>query len=228
MLDHSTLQGRIIEAALKLAAARRWREITLLDIAEAAGTSLAELRTAFASKSDIVAGFVRATDASMLKQLPKRAEGEMARDRLFEVIMSRLDVLGPHKAAVRSITADAGLDPMLAPSFFSTQRWMLEAAGVGSDGAGGALRTAGLATVYASVLRTWLDDDDPGLARTMAALDRRLRRGERTLSRIEDTCDAIARLGSSLTSIVRGRGASAPRPEPPPSPEVSTSAGSRT
>lgn len=228
MLDLSTLNGRIIEAALKLAATRRWRDVTLLDIAEAAGTSLAELRTAFSSKSDIVAGFVRAVDAAMLKQLQKRTEGEMARDRLFEVIMSRLDVLAPHKAAVRSITADAGFDPMLAPTYFGTQRWMLEAAGVASDGAGGALRTAGLATVYGSVLRTWLEDDDPGLARTMAALDRRLRRGERTLSRIEDTCDAIARLGSSLTSIIRGRGASTPRSEPPPTPEPSTPGGPRT
>lgn len=225
MLDLSTLNGRIIEAALKLAATRRWRDITLLDVAEAAGTTLAELRSAFSSKSDIVAGFVKAVDAQMLKQLAKRTEGEMARDRLFEVIMSRLDVLAPHKAAVRSITADAGLDPMLAPSFFSTQRWMLEAAGVASDGAGGALRTAGLGTVYASVMRTWLEDDDPGLARTMAALDRRLRRGERTLSRIEDTCDALARLGTSLASVVRGRTASASRPEPPPAPEPSTSTG---
>ena len=44
--------------------------------------------------------------------------------------------------------------------------------------------------------RTWLKDDDPGLARTMAALDRRLRRGEQTLSSIdafaEKVCDVAA------------------------------------
>ena len=63
---------------------------------------------------------------------------------------------------------------------------MLHAAGIGTDGVEGGLKVAGLASVYASVFRTWLDDDDPGLARTMAALDRRLRRGERTYARIED------------------------------------------
>ena len=42
------------------------------------------------------------------------------------------------------------------------------------------MRVAGLGMIYASVFGIWLEDDDPGLARTMAALDRRLRRGERT------------------------------------------------
>jgi hypothetical protein len=59
--------------------------------------------------------------------------------------------------------------------------WMLRAARIEPDGIDGRVRTAGLSAVYASAFRTWLDDDDPGLARTMAALDRRLRRGERTL-----------------------------------------------
>ena len=34
-------------------------------------------------------------------------------------------------------------------------------------------------------MRVWLDDDDPGLARTMAALDKRLRRAERAVIRLD-------------------------------------------
>jgi hypothetical protein len=41
------------------------------------------------------------------------------------------------------------------------------------------VRAQGLAILFASVLRTWVDDDDPGHARTMAALDRALARGQR-------------------------------------------------
>ena len=43
----------------------------------------------------------------------------------------------------------------------------------------GVFRAQGLALVWARVMRVWLDDDDPGLARTMAALDKRLREAER-------------------------------------------------
>ena len=56
---------------------------------------------------------------------------------------------------------------------------MLTAAGIGASGPRGMVRAQGLALLFGSVLRTWVNDDDPGLARTMAALDRALGRGQR-------------------------------------------------
>ena len=72
-----------------------------------------------------------------------------------------------------------------------------------TDGATGGLRVTGLATVYASVFRTWLQDDDPGQARTMAALDRRLRRGERTLRNVEDVGAVLHRLVTDAPGLMR-------------------------
>jgi len=48
------------------------------------------------------------------------------------------------------------------------------------------LRAQGLALLYASVLRTWIHDEDEGLARTMAALDRALARGQRWSGFLDD------------------------------------------
>ncbi len=59
-----------------------------------------------------------------------------------------------------------------------SQQWMLAAANIDSAGPRGVLRAQGLAVLYAQVLQVWVDDDDPGLARTMAALDGNLRRAE--------------------------------------------------
>ena len=50
------------------------------------------------------------------------------------------------------------------------------------------IRAQGLALLFASVLRTWVDDDDAGLARTMAALDRALARGQRWSGLLDDLC----------------------------------------
>ena len=44
-----------------------------------------------------------------------------------------------------------------------------------------------MGTRRANVGDARFSDDDPGLAKTMAALDRRLRRGERTLQSIDET-----------------------------------------
>jgi hypothetical protein len=56
------------------------------------------------------------------------------------------------------------------------------------------MRAQGLALLFASVLRTWTRDDDPGLARTMAALDRALARGQRFSGFLDDLCHIPARL----------------------------------
>ena len=56
---------------------------------------------------------------------------------------------------------------------------MLEAAGLSSSGLIGALRAKGLALVYGEAFRVWLGDDSKDMAKTMAALDRALRRAER-------------------------------------------------
>jgi len=214
MLDSSTPKDRIISAALACAAAKPWGEVTLLDIAEAATQPLTEVRQAFAGKTDILAAFLRAVDDEVLKRIPKAAEGQDRRDVLFDVIMTRFDVLAPYKAALKSIHASGPADASLARPFLASQHWMLQGAGIGTDGASGALRVAGLGMIYAAVFGTWLEDDDPGLARTMAALDRRLRRGERTLRGVEQIGTALYRLASEGPGFLRSTMRSRAKPEP--------------
>lgn len=224
MLDDSTPKSRLIAAALRLAAERPWAEVTLSDIAHAAGLGLVDLKAAFAGKGAIVAAFVAAVDDEMLRRAPRRRPDDLARDALFEVVMTRFDVLQPYKAALRSITRDAAADPALIKAAIDAHRWMLAAAGIVNDSAAGAVRLAGLASLYGSVSRIWLDDDDPGHARTMAALDRRLRSGERTLSAIDGVMEGLGRFASRFDPR-RPRPPKPPPGEPsaagePPSPSI--------
>ncbi len=216
MLDLTTIKGRIVTAALRLAGECPWEQVTLVDIGEAAGVSLVDLRNAFSSKGDILAAFTRAVDDEVAVRAPKRAENQSSRDAIFEVIMSRFDILLPYKAALKSIAVSWPADTALLGAVLSSQAWMLRAAGVRPDGLDGQLRVAGLAALYVSAFRTWLEDDDPGLARTMAVLDRRLRRGERTLKSIDSAASTLR----SFVSVFAGRRKQAqPRNETPPAPE---------
>jgi AcrR family transcriptional regulator len=197
MFDPSIPRDALIAAALRLAAERPWADVTLADIAEAAGRALPDLKKEFGSKGEIIAAFTSAVDDEVLARAPKRTPDQPVRDTLFEVIMCRFDVLAPYRPALRSIVQSGLPDPAQMRFVLESQRWMLEAAGVNTAGLEGGFKVAGLATVYGSVFRTWLADDDPGLARTMAALDRRLRRGERTLTRVEEVCSGLTRFVSA-------------------------------
>jgi hypothetical protein len=137
-------------------------------------------------------------DRAVLSQdLGEMAE-EPARERLFDVLMRRLEVLAPHRQAVRSLLRSARRDAPLALALNAlavrSQQWMLAAAGIHAAGPSGALRAQGLALLFASVLRTWVSDDDPGLARSMAALDRALDRGQRLSGIVDDLCFIPSRL----------------------------------
>ena len=223
MLDLTTMNGRIVAAALKLAGECPWSDVTLTDIAKAAQVSLLDLRRAFGSKAEILTTFVRAVDDEVLARAPERTSEQGPRDALFEVIMSRFDVLAAYKSALKSIAGSWPADPSLLSALASSQAWMLRAAGISAEGLDGQLRAAGLGAVYASVFRTWLDDDDPGLARTMAALDRRLRRGERTLSSLDEIKSRVCDVAGLFTRARKRaapsgtNGAAAPDSPPPAS-----------
>jgi AcrR family transcriptional regulator len=219
MFDAYTRKGRILAAALGCAAKQSWADVTLLDIAESANLAISELRDEFTTKTQLIAGLLRAIDDEVLKRVAKRTEGQTKRDRLFDIVMTRFDVLGPHKAALKSIYASGAADVSLAVPYLSSQHWMLEAAGISTDGPTGAIRVAGLGMAYALVFRTWLEDDDPGLAKTMAALDRRLRRGERALGSIEHLNTALSRFAAALGELRRGAGGRS-RSSGPTDPEV--------
>jgi len=205
MLDQLTIRGRLVGAAMKLAAERPWREVTLAQIAETAGVSLVDVRREFDTKADVLAAFVRSVDDAVLARAPQRSGTQPARDALFEVIMSRFDVLAAYKRALKSIAASWPMEAPVLRALCQSQAWMLRAAGIRSEGLEGQLRAAGLGMVYASVYSTWLSDVDPGLAKTMAALDRRLRRGERALQSIDETVSKFCGFANRCAEAARKR-----------------------
>ena len=194
MIDTLTPKGRAVGALMRLAAERRWAGISMLDIADAAGMTLIDLRKEFQRKSEMLSSFGRMVDDEVLRKAPRRASTQGPRDAIFEVVMSRFDALAPYKAALKSASEGGALDGSLLKSLLRSQTAMLQAAGVNTEGPAGALRVAGLASVFARAFHTWLDDTDPGMARTMAALDRNLRSGERTLGMVDSLCDGARRM----------------------------------
>ncbi|MCC6775546.1 MAG: TetR/AcrR family transcriptional regulator [Hyphomicrobiales bacterium] len=199
---------RIIAAFMGLLAEKPIEQIGLAEIARAADLTLAALRDEFGSTLAILAAHIKATDRAVLAAIDADMEDEPPRERLFDVLMQRLELLAPHKEAVRSmlrsLTCNPGLALMLNGLAVQSQQWMLTAADIDAAGPRGMVRAQGLAVLFASVLRTWVDDDDPGLARTMAALDRALARGQRW-SGVLDGLASIPRRFSRTRSRRRRR-----------------------
>ena len=173
----------VIESALTLAASRGWSRVGLGDIAEAATVSLAELRAEFSSKSAILAAYTADIDRAVLDARDPEMAGRPATERLFDVLMKRFDLLNAHREGVVAIlrSSPSNLEGVLCGSLTlrRSMRWMLEAADLSSAGLRGEFRVSALCALYLTMLRVWLHDDSEDMARTMAVLDRRLRRLDR-------------------------------------------------
>jgi len=199
--EPTTERERIIAAFMSLLAEQRFERIGLAEVAGRARVSLAELRGAFGSTLAMLAAHIKETDKAVLAGGDPEMLDESPRERLFDVLMRRLETLAPHKDAVRSLMRSACSNPGLGLALNAlavrSQQWMLTAADISASGPRGIMRAQGLAMLFARVLQVWVKDDDPGLARTMAALDRELARGARWVGFFDGLCaipDRLCRL----------------------------------
>ncbi len=180
----------VIDALLALSAEAAWKDIGLSEVAARAGLKLSQLRGIFPSKGAILAAYARQVDQAVLDGIDEGMADEPAREKLFDVLMRRIDVLSPHKAAISNISRAFAADPLSLAAWnkvvTNSMQWMLVAADIGAEGPLGAVRAQGLALAWSRIVKVWLKDEDEGLAATMKEVDRQLRSGERWMERADD------------------------------------------
>jgi AcrR family transcriptional regulator len=161
-------------------ARRSWSEITLAEVARSAKTPLSTLIAEVPSKPALIGLILRCTFDQTAARYRKDPKSENARDRLFDVVLSWLDLLGPRKAAMRSLYNGLRRDPLALVQVrgaLITHAESLLALAEADDGRAVTARAGALVLALARAIGVWLDDDEQ-LTRTMARLDEDLRRAK--------------------------------------------------
>lgn len=171
------VKADVVFAALSLAEEHGWQNISMADIAVRAGMTLTDIHDHFDDRTDILAAYGRMIDRQVLKEF-KASTDEDHKDMLFDLLMERFDALNENRDAVISILQSFKTDPKQAiiglPHLARSMSWMLEAAGIPTSGAKGAIKVAGLSGLYLKTAYTWMRDDTEDMSKTMAALDKNL------------------------------------------------------
>lgn len=196
----------LLKTAFAVIAERGWHGFSLAEVARRADVPLASVYAELPTRRSVLAALGRRLDEAMLSIEP----GELAeldpRERVFELVMRRLDAMAPFKPGLRVLGRESGLEPdVLGSGCGNVGRavsWLLDASGVELGGLRRCAAGPVLALVYARVVNVWLRDDTPDLGRTLAELDKRLRQAE-----------DLARWSAWLD---RGRHRRGPGPEPEP------------
>lgn len=181
-------EDKAINAFMAVIAERGWPQATLDAVASHAGMALSDMLETVGGRFDLLEAFGKRADLAAMKSAEAEGGSQAVRDRLFALIMGRIDALEDHKAAVKTLMKAAQSDPGLA-LFFAREvprsmALLAEAAGVSAAGPLGAIRAHGLAVLYLRVVRVWLKDDSEDQGPTLKALDMALATAETWGSRL--------------------------------------------
>lgn len=178
-MDDLEFDKALVASAYRLIAESGWSVLTVAAAARAADLPLDRARARFSCKQAVLAKFSNLADQQALAFAT--SEGPV-RDRLFDIVMRRIDALQTHRAGVIALLRDLPRDPLsalaLAPLALRSMRWLLDGAGIDTSGPREQLRVPGLLAVWLYTVRAWREDESDDMSATMAALDRALSRAD--------------------------------------------------
>lgn len=215
-MQDSAFDQTLIASAFALAAEAGWNRVTVADAARRADLPLPDARRRFPGTAAILLRFGQMADAAALDGATD--EGPL-KDRLFDIVMRRIDVLQAHRDGVLALFQALPAHPATALMLLDATRrsmgWLLDAAGAGSGGPGGGLRVAGLEAVWLWTVRAWTRDDTADLGPTMAALDAALERAGNLARWLPGgvASDAAASAEAPAPALLEGTSIGDTRPE---------------
>src|SRR5918995_4432264 len=191
-------RDRLLEAALVHVPFDGWSRRALFAGATDLGLEPSLARRLFPrAGDDMLVHVERWADRQMLERVGP-LEGMRVRDRIAKLVGTRLEVLGPHREAMRRATA-ARLLPSngfaACGSLWRTVDLMWAAAGDDARDASYYTKRSLLAAVWTSSFLFWLEDRSEDFRETWAFLERRI-----------DNVMQIGRLRARFDDVFRGFG----------------------
>jgi AcrR family transcriptional regulator len=183
MTIHDMSPPDLLVTAFELIAEHGWSGLSLIALARRAGVPPAEVYRELPGRAAVLQALSRRIDEAMLAYDEAELAGLPPRDRVFELLMRRLEALVPFRPGLERLARGACCDPCLllagACRLDRSLAWLQDAAGLRRFGLRARLARRALGAAYLQTLRVWLKDETADLGQTMAELDKQLRRVER-------------------------------------------------
>lgn len=221
--DHiADARARLLEAALAHVPFDGWSEAALALAVAETGLDKGLAKLAFPRTGiDMALAFHHAMDAKLAEEL---AETDLAslrvRDRVTHCVRRRIELIAPHREAVRRAVALLAL-PMNAPegarAIWQTADIIWTACGDTATDYNHYTKRGILASVYSATVLYWMGDNSPGYSNTWAFLDRRIEdvmTFEKTKAQIEKNPLAQLALWGPMQMLRMVRAPGAPRDAP--------------
>ena len=157
---------------------KKFKDVEIYEIIKKAKIKSKEFNIFYQNKEQIVISFFTRIDLMMEKKIRKLSLGKNIKDNLFEVCMTRFEILDQYKASINNIYSSLKTQPNLAinlyESFFKTMKLILNLSLINTKPIKGHIKLIIFSLVYLSILNEWFKDFSFNNEKTMAILDTRL------------------------------------------------------
>ena len=158
----------LAKKTLNLLKSKNWQEIKLEDYKSSSKKKLKK------SKNDLLKNINFYIDFLLKKEIVALEESS-TKDMLFEVMMTRFDIIQKYRKSFLSLFNSFKFKPqkiiiLLAP-FLESMILMASLADIRIKGLNGQLIIKGIFIIYIATFYVWLNDDSESLEKTMTALD---------------------------------------------------------
>lgn len=176
-MNNEEINLKLFNTAMKLAAEQGWHKMTLVEAAQQADVPVPTARQIFPCKASLLVYLNRLADESALTQ---KYQNQPIADYLFDLFMSRFDVLQEYREGVISALHALPFNPplalMMAIATKNSMRWIAESAQINTYGIRGIACVKGLTAIWALNMRVWIKDDTQDISQTMASLDQTIKK----------------------------------------------------
>ena len=166
---------------LKFLKKKSWDEIRLEEILRNSKKHKNTIKT----KNDLLRNINRYVDYLLKKEISS-IEKSSTKDMLFEVIMTRFDVLQKYRNSFLTLFESFKLKPqktiILVPSFLESMFLTASLANIEIKGIKGSLKIKGIFIIYIATYLEWINDTSKSLEKTMTILDQNLNKASKILN----------------------------------------------
>ena len=172
------LKKKIEDIFLKLLLKQDFHEIEISEIQKKTRISSKKFFQLFKTKEDIIISFFKRIDQNLEKKIKKLDLGNNVKDNLFEIFMTRIDLLHPYKKNLYNFYLSFQKEPnlfiKLYESFFKSMENNLKLSRINLEPIKKKLKIFIFSFLYLSIIYEWFKESSNNNEKIMASLDKRL------------------------------------------------------
>ncbi len=183
---------KIIEEAFLLIDKNGWEDFSLEKLALINNYKIEDLKNFIKNKNSILVEFSKMIDQKVEKNIDfQDFQNSNIKDNIFELVMTRFDVMTPFKRPLKKILLEIQ-NPLIlqkiSSNVFNSMDFYLEFSNAYENSIFDIFKKKSLFLIYAYCFRIWLDDNSEEQSKTMSELDRLLSVAENFSKRAREFC----------------------------------------